>query len=260
MTTAAQAPSAAEALLPLRAQGWAMWKRPADVARVDVLREAVGELLDAHAPEALWAAQTMPLGEHAIITPTGFAIPSLLKHRPDLRPLVLPSALLDAVTSLLGAGARLELLGMVATDRSRPFFPWHTHIDGTDESERVQANRWPRIDRLRRIFTLLYLDDIDDDGGPLLVLPRRVGDPCEPPFDVAKPEWQGQVELLPRAGTLVAIDECTWHAARSMRRDGKRVFIGAYFAAAETDPAPWADPTLATWDLTALAAAPTEST
>ncbi|MCB9738654.1 MAG: hypothetical protein H6747_05240 [Deltaproteobacteria bacterium] len=189
-----------------------------------------------------------------MITPTGFVIHRLLVEYPDLRPLVLPPQLIEAVQSLLGADARLEILGTVVTDRRRPFFEWHTHIDGTDESERYRAGVWPKIDRLRRIFTLLYLDDVDADGGPVLVMPRRVGDSCRPPYDIHQQRWPNDVEIRPAAGTMIVIDECTWHAVMPMLRDGERIFVGAYFAAGDTPPAGWADPSLSSVPLTSLAA------
>lgn len=245
--------TATEALASVATEGWARWVRAPDEVGVARLRSAISALRRRFDPPTLWSESNLPVGDNAMVTPTGFAVPRLLTEHPELRPLVLPPSLVEAVQSLLGADARLELLGTVVTDRTRPFFPWHTHIDGTDESERFRAGAWPTIDRLRRIFTLLYLDDVDATGGPLLVLPRRVGDSCRPPHDIHEQRWPRDVELRPAAGTLIAIDECTWHAAMPMLRDGERIFVGAYFAAGDTAAAPWADASLSSVPLASLA-------
>lgn len=242
-------------LRAVRERGYAVWSRTADEAGVAQLRTAIDALVDTLPGDALWADHNAPLSDDAMLTPAGLALPRLLSIQPGLRSLVLPPALLHGATELLGAGARIELAGAVVTDRHRPFFAWHTHIDGEEESARWQARRWPVIAEVRRILTLLYLDDVDDDGGPLLVVPRRVGDPCEPLDDLQADAWPGQHELRPRAGTLVALDECTWHAARPMLRAGRRRFVGVYFASGSTQPAPWADPAYASVGLTAAGGA-----
>jgi hypothetical protein len=213
------------------------------------LRDEIDRRVDALGPIPLWSEHPQPVSSEWVLTPTGLAIPHLLAHCPHLEASVLPPPLLAGIATMLGSGARVELAGAVVTDRARPFFPWHTHIDGEEEGVRNRAGVWPRIERLRRIFTLLYLHDVDDDGGPLRVLPRREGDPCEPVAAQTDLDWPGQVELRPRAGELVALDECTWHAARAMTRGGRRAFVGVYFAAADTPPAPWADPRLASRSL-----------
>lgn len=151
MATQRTEPDAAAQLAQIRTHGYATWVRsPADVG-VAAIRAAIDRVVGEHAPATLWAAETQPVSERAILTPTGFALPWLLREAPELEPLVLPAALRQAVADLLGPAPRLELLGAVVTDRSRPFFSWHTHIDGLEESERLRQRSWPRIGRLRRI-------------------------------------------------------------------------------------------------------------
>ena len=211
---------------------------------VSALREAVLALVADIAPPRMQSPETTPLDERSFVSASGLGIPRLLRERPDLRPLVLSRRLLEVVGSVLGAGMRVEIAGASVSDASRPFFRWHSHVDGEDEGVRFSSKQWPRVPDVRRVLTLLYLDDLNDDTGPLFVLPRRAGDPTEPPYSIDLEEWPGQIELRPRAGTAVAIDQCTWHAARSMRGPGLRTFLGCYFAAAHAVPMGGADPGL----------------
>lgn len=228
----------------LRERGFAVLEDLVDPAGVAALRSSIDELVRAIDPPRFYASPTEVLSEDAVITSPGLALSRLLRARPALRPLVLPRALLDAMRAALGDDATIELAGAVVSDATRPFFRWHTHIDGVDEGERVKRGAWPRVDALDRVLTLLYLQDLDDDVGPLYVLPRRVGDPTPPPHDLDLREWPGMIELRPRAGTLVALEQCTWHAAGSLRGPGHRMFVGCYFAAARAPRAAWADPEL----------------
>lgn len=229
---------------PLATRGFDVLEDLVSAGDARTLRDAILAEVAAIAPPALYAPELRAIGDDVAITSTGLALSRLLARRPQLAPLVLATPLVGAMRAALGADARLELAGAVVTDRARPFFSWHTHIDGLEESARARAGAWPAVPDVRRVLTLLYLDDLDDDTGPLLVLPRRAGEPTAPPHALDAPSWRGELVLRPRAGTLVALDQCTWHAARAMSREGPRVFVGCYFAAAHATPAPWADDTL----------------
>ncbi|HJL19318.1 MAG TPA: phytanoyl-CoA dioxygenase family protein [Sandaracinaceae bacterium LLY-WYZ-13_1] len=243
--SAETAPRGSAEARDLRERGYAVFPDLLDAARVRVLREAVEELVAVAAPDAFYAPDTRPVTDRVAITPTGVAHDRLLSARPDLRPTVLPERLLAPLREVLGGDLRVELVGAVISDHTRPFFRWHTHIGGVEEGERNRRGAWPAVEGVHRVLTLLYLDDLDDESGPLLVLPRRVGDPTAPPHPLDEPRWPGAVELRPRAGTLVALEQCTWHAAYSRRSPGHRRLIGGYFGAADTPVPDWADPTLA---------------
>lgn len=239
-------PAASPEAHAIETRGYAVFPDLLGADDVRRLRAAITELVADIDPPALFAQVDAPLPRPHVRTPvsltaTGLALSRLLSARPDLAPLTISPRVSGAMREVLGADMRLELAGAVVSDRSRPFFPWHTHIDGEAEGTRLRAGAWPDKRHAERVLTLLYLDDLDDDGGPLLVLPRRSGDPTPPPADVSAPEWPSQVELRPRAGTLVALEQCTWHAARPQRRDGLRIFVGCYLAAARAVVPPWAD-------------------
>ncbi|MEZ4335586.1 MAG: hypothetical protein R3B82_03070 [Sandaracinaceae bacterium] len=235
----------ADAARRLREEGYAVFEAYADPSAVATLREAIDALVAEIDPPRFYASPTEVLTDEVVITSPGLAISRLLAARPALRPMVLRPALIDAMKATLGDDAVLELAGAVVSDRTRPFFRWHTHIDGADEGERVQRNAWPPVREALRVLTLLYLQDLDDETGPLYVLPRRVGDPTPPPHDLDLHDWPGMVELRPRAGTLVALEQCTWHAADSLRGPGLRTFVGCYFGAARAPRPEWVDRELA---------------
>lgn len=215
-----------------------------DAEEVRTLRQTIERLVSEIRPPRFFAAKDEELGDGVFITTSGLAISRLLDARPALRPLLLRPALLDALRETWEGGIRLELAGALVSDQTRPFFRWHSHLHGLDEGLRYRAQHWPPSHRVERVLTLLYLDNIDDETGPLYIHPRRVGDETAPAFSLDQERWPGMVELRPRAGTLVAIEQATWHAAKSLTRPGLRILIGCYFAVADAPCPTWADPRL----------------
>jgi ectoine hydroxylase-related dioxygenase (phytanoyl-CoA dioxygenase family) len=129
-------------------------------------------------------------------------------------------------------------------DSYRPFFAWHTHIGGIDDGKYRREGVWPHFDEPQRLMTLLYVNDIEPDNGPLLVYPRRVADPTPPPFDPYLKHWPDEVVLTPRKGSVVMMDQCTWHAVRAKQSAGIRSFIGCYFRSSKAPPTEWEDESL----------------
>jgi len=229
----------------LREHGYAVLPDVLNAGDTAALRAGLEAHLASIAPPSYYAAETEVVSDTVSITSSGLALPRLLDDCPGLRPLILRPALVDPVYQLFGDGMRLELVGASVSDEQREFFSWHTHIDGEDESARARANQWPVIDDLQRVSTLLYLNDLNAESGPLFVLPRRVGEPTPPPYDMYTEQWPGMVELRPRAGSVVVLEQCTWHAAGSLQGPGLRMFIGCYWAAASASSPNWVDDKLA---------------
>ncbi|MBW2460078.1 MAG: hypothetical protein JRH11_00430 [Deltaproteobacteria bacterium] len=228
----------------LNERGYSVFEDLVGPAEVQSLKETIEGDVAELAPLRLSVSLNVELSGGAVITAAGLALTRLFDARPALLERVLPARLVDAMRAFLGEAAVLEVAGAVVNDASRPFFPWHTHIDGIDEGERVQAGEWPEPPEAQRVFTVLYLQDLDEETGPLYVLPRRSADPTPPPHPMLDRTWPGMVELRPRAGTLVALDQCLWHAAASLTRPGLRTFVGCYFAALDAPRHPWANPGL----------------
>ncbi|AKF03211.1 phytanoyl-CoA dioxygenase family protein [Sandaracinus amylolyticus] len=233
----------------IRERGYALIPGLLSAAEIACARSSLERLVHAVAPEQLYAPSSVTVARPEIaasfvLTPTGLTITGLQHVAPEIAPLLLRDRLLSPLRALLGDDLRLEALGAAVSDRMRPFFGWHTHIDGEEEWTRMRAKRWPAKPTVERVIVVVYLDDLDDDGGPLLVLPRRVGDPTTPSHDTLARDWPGQVVLRPTAGTAVLLEQCTWHAAHSLRRAGHRMFVGGYFATRESPTPAFADATL----------------
>ena len=81
---------------------------------------------------------------------------------------------------------------------------------------------------------ILYLDEMKEGAGRLLVHPERNEDgsaPCSEALDIP---WPGQVVVEGPPGTAVLVDQTTWHAALARTLDENlRVFFGLWFAAGD---------------------------
>lgn len=227
-------------------QGYTVYERAWPEDEVDALRGLILERFHAekNLPEQLWSTTDYELNSSVSVVYTGVVIYSMVRDRPEITDLLLKPQIVEALRGVLGANMVLENVGALVTDETRPFFSWHTHIGGYDDGEYQSVGGWPKVDAAHRVTTLLYLDDIDDDGGVLLVYPRKVGDPTAPVMDPNVEPWKGQVEVRVPRGSLVAMEQCTWHTARPMRRQGLRVFLGCNFRSGEVPAPDWADKTL----------------
>ncbi|MFO7564877.1 MAG: hypothetical protein R6X02_19690 [Enhygromyxa sp.] len=175
------------------------------------------------------------------LCPAGLAVRPLLHMRPRWAADIVRPEVVAALRGALGDDMVLEVAGCVLSDRSRPFFGWHAHVGGIDDGVYRRAGGWPTVSKIQRIMTLTYLQDLDDDNGPMLVYPRRVGEPVVMPHDGDAEAWPGQIELRVPAGSLIALDECTWHAVRPKLDDGLRIFLGLTYASADAPIGGWAD-------------------
>jgi hypothetical protein len=188
-----------------------------------------------------YASGSEELAPDIHLCPAGLAVRRLLHLRPRWAADIVRPEVVGALRGAIGDDMVIEVAGCVVSDSSRPFFPWHAHVGGVNDGEYRRSGVWPSITRTQRVMTLTYLQDLDDQNGPMLVYPRRVGEPVEPPQDPDKLAWDGQVELRVPAGSLVALDECTWHAIRPKLDEGLRIFVGLTYAARDAPIGGWAD-------------------
>ena len=224
----------------LRERGYVVFDGLLDAGQAAGLRERLLAIAAEVRPPMLYEPDTRELGESAAVSASGLALRGFAGRHPELLGSYLRPELTALLTEALGE-VRVEEVGALVSDTARPFFRWHTHIGGEDEGVRFASGVWPVVERVERVLTLLYLDDVDEAAGPLYVLPRKVGEPTKPPGDIDEVEWPGHVALYPRAGTLVALEQCTWHAAGARSKPGERVLAAAYFARRDVPGAPWAD-------------------
>jgi hypothetical protein len=219
-------------------QGFAVWESAYSSEEVAAFRSGIEEIYVGLGRPPCYSTDLRVLAPAVHVAKPGLIIAKLLERRPEFAPHILKAPVVEAVRRVLGPDIYVELTASVIADETRAFFAWHTHIGGLDDGAYRTSGQWPVITRPRRIGTLLYLDDLDDDNGPLLVFPRPAGGPTAPPHDLDAEDWDGQVVIRAPRGSLVATDECTWHAARQKRTPGLRILLGCNFVSSDAPRAP----------------------
>ncbi len=243
-------PEASQALAgDLTARGYGTLPALLGKRELAAARAALERVVEQLKPPCFYAASTLTLEHPEVpgpieITSVGLTIPRLHAAAPELAPLVLQPRSLEPIRAALGDAMQLEVLGAVVSDEVRPFFTWHTHIDREHEGVRIRAGEWPDKPHVERVLMLVYLDNINDDSGQLLVYPRAAGEPTAPPYRIEAESWPGEVALSPRAGDAVILEQCTWHAARPRRNAGRRSFIACYFASSDASHVEPTEPSL----------------
>ena len=202
---------------------------------VAALREAILRVYRQYDSPIPYSPRDESLAPDVQLSPTGFVLTRLLSLLPDLADELFSPNVIEIARRVLGRTMHLELTGAVLSDRARPFFSWHNHIGGIDVEDYRARSLFPRFTRPERLITVLYLDDITEDGGELRAYPRRISDPTIPPFDRMQHSWPGQTPLHFPAGSTVIFEQCTWHAVMPKLSPGQRVFVGAYLT---SDSAP----------------------
>ncbi len=229
---------AAESSRQLIEQGYAVFEGAYSDEDLAVFREGLTGLHAAFGSPACYSRAPIPVADAVQIAGTGLVVAKLLERRPDFTRRLLKAPLIEALQAVLGADMRIELTAAVIADSTRPTFPWHTHIGGQDDSHYKATGVWPRFERPRRVGTLLYLDELSDENGPLLLYPRAITDETAPPHDTALTAWEGERVLRVPRGTVVAMDECTWHTARPKITPGLRMIVACNYVSADAPPSP----------------------
>jgi len=232
----------------LYTKGYTVFERVWSDAEVEMLRGRLVARWQELGKPALYVIPPVSLAEDVMTGPAGLTLRRLALREPDLVPLLYKPQVIETLRRFLGPRMRLELVAGAISDKTRPFFDWHVHIDGVDDAYYDYKRPYPIYSKPERVVHLLYLDDIGDETGELLVLPRKIDDPTPPPYNQTLEEWPGQVEVRCPRGSVVLLEQCTWHAVRRMRGNGVRCFIGSYFIADGVKMAPIADGELANWD------------
>ena len=228
----------------LRSRGFTVFVGSYPEQEVDALSATMTRLHRESGNPACYSRQQRQLASEVELSTTGLVFYKFIKRCPEHAGLLIKPEVAAAIRGYVGDDVELELTGAVIADATRPFFAWHTHIGGIDDGKYRREGIWPTIDAPRRLMTLLYVDELDENNGPLLVFPRRVGDPTPPPHDPYAQSWPGEIVLTVPRGTLVIMDECTWHAVRAKRSAGIRSFVGCYFKSPRAEATEWIDESL----------------
>jgi len=184
------------------------------------------------------------LSENVELSSTGFVVHKLLGRAAGLSRGLLPAEVVAVARSVLGDDMHLEMVAGVVSDHTRPFFEWHMHVGGIDDERYRRDGLRPRFERAERVSMLVYLDEMNERSGQLLVLPRKITDPIEAPYDVASKRWEGQLAVSGPPGTAVLMEQSTWHAVLPREDRSPRMFVGFWFAAAHATGAERTDESL----------------
>jgi hypothetical protein len=203
---------------------------PAKLARV---RRSLTELYERLDQPPLWSRKPRWLGDNVEISNTGLVIHKLLSFVPQLHADLLDAELIALIRATLGADMHLEFAGAVISDHTRPFFQWHNHVGGIEDEKYRRLGLRPAIEKPERLAMIVYLDAMGPETGQLLIHPHRVSGAADPPGPIEQPDWPGRVAVTGGPGTVVLIDQTTWHAAQTRVQTGElRMFFGLWFAAA----------------------------
>jgi hypothetical protein len=228
-------------------QGYTVFENAYSTQEVDYFRDQLMGVYEGLGSPKLSANPPYRPATDVEIGPAGIIFHKLTTHYPEMAGKLYKRHIIETIRCLLGEDMHLELPAGVLSDASRPFFDWHVHIGGVDDAYYDNKRKYPLFERSERVTALLYLDDLTEENGRLLVYPRKLTDPTTPPFDPRADHWEGQVEIGCPRGSMVVLEQCTWHAAYRKRSSGVRGFVGSYFASASTPTTPWADDALRTW-------------
>lgn len=138
----------------------------------------------------------------------------LLKFQPALS---IARAMMGPLVRLRGLSARISYPGGEQHET-----PWHQHL-------RVVSQPLPPwFSRPHCIDVLIYLDDLDEDTGPVCVVPQSHDWlDREPPFGSYEPV-DGEVELRVKAGGVVMVHGNLWHRALPTVGKKRRMLILGY--------------------------------
>ncbi len=193
----------------------------------------------------LWSREPQVLGENLELSGTGLVIHKLLTFDPELHRDLLEPDIVEIIRGVLGPDMRLEFAGAVITDYTRPFFKWHNHVGGIEDEKFSRLGLRPAIESPERVAMIVYLDEMGPGTGQLLIHPRRVSGAAGPPGPVESMQWDEQIEVSGPPGTVVMIDQTTWHAALPRTIDrGLRLFFGLWFVSASAPKAERVDESL----------------
>ena len=225
----------------LRERGYTVFERAYGEHEVRQLSDTMDRLYVEAGRPPCYSHEPTRLTPEIELCPTGLVFYKFIKRCPQYADMIVRPEIVASIRGYMGDDMELELTGAVIADSNRPFFAWHTHIGGIDDGKYRRDGVWPHFERPQRLMTLLYVNDIQADNGPLLIYPRKLGDPTPPPHDPYAFDWPDEVVVEVPRGTVVLMDQCTWHAVRAKKTPGIRSFVGCYFRSSDAPPTEWVD-------------------
>ncbi|MEZ4372603.1 MAG: hypothetical protein R3B07_17385 [Polyangiaceae bacterium] len=182
--------------------------------------------------------------ENVEVSRTGLVLHKLLNFSPELQQGLLHPDAVEVVRGVLGERMHLEFVAALICDDRRPFFPWHMHVGGIDDERYRRLGLTPNYRRHERVAMIIYLEEMSEGSGQLLVHPRDINDATEAPHPTDLREWPGQTRVVGPPGTVVMMEQSTWHAVLPRVQRSPRIFVGCWFAADYATQAERADESL----------------
>jgi hypothetical protein len=173
----------------LRERSFAIIPELYPAPQVVALRDVMGRLYRDLGSPRPYGEGVQWLGENLEVSQTGFVIHKLLGFTRELHRGLLAHGAVELVRGALGRDMHLEMVAGVVTDHTRPFFQWHMHVGGIDDEAYRRRGLRPMFTKPERIAMLVYLDEMGPDTGQLLIYPRKITDPIEPPFPATERHW-----------------------------------------------------------------------
>jgi hypothetical protein len=228
----------------ITSRGWTVLPRVLDAQALDRLVASLDRLRACVVSPGLHACDDVVLADDVKVSAVGLTFFGLLGRAPELSEMFARADLVSLLHEVLGPELELEQSCGVISDETRPFFFWHNHLGGID-GEDFRSHPGPSSARIRRLVCTFYGTALDGENGRMLVLPRRVGDPLEPPRAPGREPWPEAVALEAAVGSIVVLDEATWHAVTPMSRAGVRRFAACMVRRAGLAPTKRIDPSVA---------------
>lgn len=226
-------------------RGFAVLPGRYEVGKVARIRGALEQVYQRLQAPPVWSEQPRWLSDDLEVSGTGLVIHKLLKLYPELHHDMLEADVVQILRGALGHDMQLEFAGAVVTNHTRPFFKWHNHVGGIEDEKFRRLGLRPPIEAPERVAMIVYLDEMGPGTGQLLIHPHRVSGASGPPGPVEQPRWDGQHEVVGPPGTVVMLDQTTWHAALPRTVDQElRFFFGLWFVAASAPVAERVDESL----------------
>jgi ectoine hydroxylase-related dioxygenase (phytanoyl-CoA dioxygenase family) len=149
----------------------------------------------------------------------------LLQFCPDMGPFFGKAEVIEALTEILQDDVRLTHSGgAVSNEQTKPFITsWHVHYHWETPPGGLAR------EKPERVLCNVYVDGLTPEIGPLIVRPRRLNDPIDPPFPDRGTDWPGQIEVAAPPGSAVIFDTALWHTARRGTRPGLRHLWGGHY-------------------------------
>lgn len=222
----------------LGAQGWTVLRALRAPRAIDGLIASLDRLAAEVASPVLYSEEDLVLADDVKVSPVGLTFFGLLGRAPELAGLCVEMDLVALLHEVLGPALELEQVSGVISSDARPFFFWHHHLGGIDgqdfRGDRAQLPRPP--ERIERLVCTIYATALDHAHGQMLVHPRRVGDALRAPCPPGRAPWPSAIALDAPSGSVVVLDEATWHAVTPMTQPGLRHFFAFFVRRAGLPP------------------------